>query len=198
MEHVEVRTQHELDEALERDVVPVCVGGEGFKAVGANLVARDSSRVAAWGSSRVVAAGSSVVVARDGSRVEAWESARVVARGASTVVANDSTKVVAWEPSRVVAQDSSTVVAAKLVAVHRSNGPRDRATVDGGVVIDVHQPTTPTDWCDYHGVPIRDGLVTLFKAVDDDFRSDHGVAYVPGTQPAAPDWDGGAGECGGG
>ena len=58
--------------------------------------------------------------------------------------------------------------------------------------------TTPTGWCEYHGVPIRDGLVTLFKAVDDDFRSDHGVAYVPGTQPSAPDWDGDAGECGGG
>lgn len=50
----------------------------------------------------------------------------------------------------------------------------------------------------YHGVDVADGIATVFKAVRHDYRSAHGLAYVPGTTPIAPDWDGGKEECGGG
>ncbi|MDE1871723.1 MAG: hypothetical protein KGI06_05800 [Candidatus Micrarchaeota archaeon] len=43
-----------------------------------------------------------------------------------------------------------------------------------------------------------DGTVVLYKAVRDDYRSARGFLYQPGTQVEAPDWDGGAHECGGG
>jgi hypothetical protein len=176
--------------------------------------AHDTSRVVVWGSTGVVAHDSShveahestIVDARDCSHVEARESSRVEARGSSRVqvrgssgvLARGSSRVLAWESARVVARESSCVVAGQGVAVHLHHGPRDRASVRGGVVIDVHVPTTAKQWCDYHGVAVRDGLATLFKAVDNDFRSERGVAYVPGTTPAALDWDEGASECGGG
>jgi hypothetical protein len=60
------------------------------------------------------------------------------------------------------------------------------------------RPRTAAEWCDYYGVPVQDGVATLFKAVDENFGSYHGVSYRPGSEPRAPDWDGGERECGGG
>jgi hypothetical protein len=57
---------------------------------------------------------------------------------------------------------------------------------------------TAQDWCEFYGVPVEDGVATLYKAVDNDFLSGKQFLYKPGTSPAAPDWDGGADECGGG
>ena len=59
-------------------------------------------------------------------------------------------------------------------------------------------PQTAQEWCDHYGVEVEDGVATLYKAVDADFNSYHGMSYRPGTQPQAPDWDGGEEECGGG
>ena len=60
----------------------------------------------------------------------------------------------------------------------------------GGVIIDVSKPLTdPADWCEYHGVEVsRAGVATVFKAVDDSYRSGYGFDYTPGTKPTAPDW----------
>ena len=61
---------------------------------------------------------------------------------------------------------------------------------------------TVEDWCEYHGVVANRGMVTLYKAVDDDYATEHsrraGIFYKPGNKPKAPDWDGGVAECGGG
>jgi hypothetical protein len=59
-------------------------------------------------------------------------------------------------------------------------------------------PSAPAQWCRYYGIPVEDGVAVLFKAVDEDFSSGRGTSYRPGTSPAAPDWDGGERECGGG
>ena len=59
-------------------------------------------------------------------------------------------------------------------------------------------PQTAQEWCEHHGVEVTDGVATLFKAVDSDFNSYHGLSYAPGSQPQAADWDGGEQECGGG
>ena len=93
------------------------------------------------------------------------------------------------------AYDSATVDATPYVAIHKfGTGPK----VKGGVVIDV--PTTfesVAQWCDYYGVKQSRGRLTVFKGVDANLVSSHGMQYEPGSTVTAPDWD--AGEwCGNG
>jgi hypothetical protein len=76
-----------------------------------NVVAYGSSKVVAYDFSKVVAYGSSKVVAHDSSTVEAYGSSKVVAHGSSTVEAYGSSTVEAYGSSKVVAHDSSNVVA---------------------------------------------------------------------------------------
>ena len=71
------------------------------------------------------------------------------------------------------------------------------AKIDGGRQTVIARKT-PDEWCAYYGVEVKDGVAILFKGVDDRFKSGHGFAYVPGTAPEAPDWDGSKAECGGG
>ena len=176
-----------------------------------HVEAWESSHVVAWESSHVVAWESSHVEARESSHVEAWESSHVVAWESSHVEAWGSSHVEARESSHVVARESSHVEAwgsASLRVFDRVSGKAGRQVViqkhskltkiDGGIQIDVELPTTAADWCAWHGVKVVDGVATVYKCVNDDFRSARGGDYTPGTIPAATDWDGGAEECGGG
>ena len=130
-EGLKVTTQEALDKALADGVTDLIVeapawayleirhdglvrlfGSSRVVARGSSsVVARGSSRVVARESSSVVAWGSSRVVARESSRVEAWGSSSVEAWGSSSVVARGSSRVVARESSSVVAWGSSRVVA---------------------------------------------------------------------------------------
>jgi hypothetical protein len=143
------------------------------------------------GTGRFVVSGSAHVVA--------WGSAHVVAWGSAHVVAWDSAHVVARDSAHVVARGSTHVVATKYVSVHRQS---TLTTITGGVVIDVPPITTAEAWCEYYGVTVADGVATLYKGVNDDYRSAQASAnggdYTPGTIPVALDWDGGDLECGGG
>lgn len=57
--------------------------------------------------------------------------------------------------------------------------------------------STPKKWCEYYGVEYDDTYALVFKAVGPNFATtQRGFAYVPGTTPSAPDWDGGEQECG--
>lgn len=125
-------------------------------------------------------AGSSHVEARESSHVEARGSSHVEAAGAAHVEARDSTSVDA---------KSDLVV----VHIYGSN-----THVSGGTQIKVPEIRTPQQWCDWYGLLAADGVVTLFKGVDDSYMSPKGGNYTPGTIPEAPDWDGGKEECGGG
>jgi len=87
------------------------------------------------------------------------------------------------------------VEAGKYVAVS-DHGPR--TTITGGVIITIPKPASAEAWCEFHGVEVVDGVATLYKAVGDNYASSHGMAYPPGSTRAAPDWDGGQLECGGG
>lgn len=116
-------------------------------------------------------------------------SARVVASGSAHVVARGSAHVVAW--------DSAHVEARPYVAVHLHSA---RATVEGGVVIDIASLdlTDPAVWCGMQGVDITDGRAVVYKAVNDDLRSEHGNTNYPlGGTVTAPDWRN-DGKCGGG
>jgi hypothetical protein len=126
-------------------------------------------------------------VARDSSHVVAWGSSHVVAWGSSHVEAWGSSHVEAWGSSHVEAWGSSHVVAHKYVAVHLHSG---RATVEGGVVIDITalDLDTHTDWADYHDVETIDGELIVYKAVDSELKSGRGFAYPIGETVTAPDW----------
>ena len=205
-------SQADLDVARQRGVEIWLCGAGRFVLQGAGVAfATDSAVVEARGSSHVVAWGSSHVEAWESSHVEAWESSHVVARGSSHVVAWGSSHVEAWGSSHVEAWGSSHVEAdgaASLRVFDRVSGKAGRQVViqqhskltkiDGGIQIDVELPATAADWCAWHGVKVVDGVAMVYKCVNDDFRSKRGGDYTPGTIPAAPDWDGGAKECGGG
>ncbi|HXF89546.1 MAG TPA: hypothetical protein VNK48_14415 [Xanthobacteraceae bacterium] len=171
---------------------------EAYDSARPRIEAYDSARprVVAYGSSqaRIVAHGSSQA------RIEAYDSARplVVAHGSSQA------RVAAYGISqpRVEAHGHAQVSVVGRVAVRA--GPHvavliegEQAQVEGGRQIPLRL-STPEDWCAYYGVPVRDGIAVLFKAVDENYLSPKGVAYTPGTVPVAPDWDGGEAECGGG
>ena len=92
--------------------------------------------------------------------------------------------------AHVVARGSAHVVAAKYVAVHKQ--PRFTGRIMGGVIVGVPDMTeaTPAEWADFTGTAVDgDGHMTVYKAVDGDLNSGHGMAYPAGDGTVtAPDW----------
>ena len=163
----------------------------------ATVRASGSATVRASGSATVAAYGSATVRASDSATVRAYDSATVEAYDSATVEAYDSATVEAWGSATVRAWGSATVRASKWVAVHLFSA---RATVSGGVVIDVSALDLDdlATWTEYHGATVTDGSLTAYKAVGDDWQTDRkGWVYVPGATVSAVDWDGKP-ECGGG
>jgi len=79
------------------------------------------------------------------------------------------------------------VSASKYVAIHKHS---KRTKVTGGVVIETKTLTDPTaaDWAEYYGLDVVDGIVTVYKGVDDNYTTPRGADYSPGATPAAADW----------
>ena len=197
-----VTTQAQLDAALaageqwieinsERGVW-LRIGDSGSATVSAS----GSATVSAFDSATVRASGSATVSAFDSATVRAFGSATVSASGSATVSASDSATVRAFDSATVSAFGSATVKATPKVAVHLHSAD---VTVAGGVIIDVSKPLLDgREWCEHHGVTVtKAGIATVFKAVDDNYRSGYSTSYVPGTKPAAPDWRD-DNDCGGG
>jgi hypothetical protein len=145
----------------------------------ASAQAGDRAKVTAWGTATVIATGSA--------SVEALETA--------TVVAGGSVSVRAFGAAMVRARGQLPVEATDGVAVMRH---RQGTAAAGATAPTDTRPGTAAEWCVYYGVPVEDGVAVLYKAVDEGFDSYHGTSYRPGSLPAAPDWDGGERECGGG
>jgi hypothetical protein len=191
---VEVTTQAELEKACTAGDIAIVREGV-FTAYGSSQVtAYGSSQVTAYGSSQVTAYGSSQVTACDSSQVTAYGSSQVTAYGSSQVTAYGSSQVTACGSSQVRACDSSQVTASKQVAVTITGKPK----VTGGIQIKYKGPATAKQWLDNYGLKAEKGVVVLYKIVRDDWKSQHGTSYAPGTTPKADDWDGGKAECGGG
>jgi hypothetical protein len=161
-----------------------------------NVRAYDSSNVRAYDSSNVTAYDSSNVRAYDSSNVRAYDSSNVRAYDSSNVTAYDSSNVTACGSSNVTACGSSNVRAYDSVSVHLHS-----ATVNltGGVVLDHTKDAdmSSAEWCVYHGVEVKRGIATLYKAVNDVWTTDRGVDYSPGSKPACDDWND-TPNCGGG
>ena len=120
----------------------------------------------------------------------------VVARGNSSVVAWGNSSVEAWG-NVFIRWFSALKIKASFAVIIGNMGEPD-GTLEGGRVLDCKFPTTPAEWCDHYGVEVKGGVATLYKGVNNEFMSDRGYCYTPGTVPVAPDWDGGECECGGG
>ncbi|AMU78468.1 hypothetical protein SEA_SKINNYPETE_38 [Mycobacterium phage SkinnyPete] len=215
---VTVHTQAELDQALadRADVIyiesdpgvwlrladsasarVVALGSARVEAhSSAHVEAWDSAHVEAWGSAHVEAHSSAHVEAWDSAHVEAWGSAHVEAYASAHVEAHSSARVVAYGSAHVEAWGSAHVKAGKYVAVHLHS---QRVTLDAqGAVIDMTalDLTDPATWCDYHGVLVADGIAYLYKAVNQQWTTDRGVDYSPGSTPEAPDWGPNWRDCG--
>jgi len=153
------------------------------------------ARAFAWGRAVVRGSGATAIQAWGSASVEATGSGVVEARGSAVVVASGSVTVRAFGSSIVRARGEVRVEATDGVSVTRHS---KRVTVSGGCVTDAVGFASAEEWCEYYGVEVNQGVAILFKAVDEDFNSYHGTSYQPGTEPFAPDWDGGEQECGGG
>ena len=179
MSTIDVRTQAQLDDAI-RSAKPsdiIAIRGSGYFDLSGSATVRayDSATVTAYGSATV----------------RAYDSATVWASGSATVTAYGSATVTAYGSATVRAYDSATVRAGTYVAVHHRVADR-RVKITGGVLVEVPELDTPTAWCAYHDVAVRDGIATLYKAVSDDHATSYsraaGIFYVPGTTVEAPDF----------
>jgi len=189
-----VTSQAELDQAIKDKIELIDILSPA--GVWLEVTAYGSSTVRACDSSTVTACDSSTVTACGSSTVRACDSSTVTACGSSTVTAYGSSTVTACDSSTVRACDSSTVTAAPLVAVHLHHST---VNVQGGVILD-HTHVDEMDgaaWCQYHGVEVKRGIATLYKAVNDKWTTDRGTDYSPGSKPSCDDWNP-APVCGGG
>ena len=134
-----------------------------------------------------------IIVCRGSGYFTAYDSAQVRAY--------DSAQVTAYDSAQVTAYGSAQVRASKYVAVTAQRNDWNNPKIVGGVLIEIPEITTAAEWCDFHGVEVKHGIATLYKAVDDDYSTDYarraGIAYTPGSKPEAPDWQNTAG-CGNG
>ena len=192
-----VTTQAELDAALADASVSLVII-DSPRGVWLRVTSNGigSATVRASGSATVEASGSATIEASGSATIEAWGSATVEAWGSATVRASGSATVRASGSATIEAWGSATIEATPWVAVHLHSA---RATVSGGHIIDVAalDLTDPETWCTYHGVTVVDGVATVHKAVGDNWSTDRGTDYSPGSTPDALDWRDNH-ECGGG
>jgi hypothetical protein len=106
----------------------------------------------------------------------------ISASGSATVRASGSATVRASGSATVSAYGSATVSASSLVAVHLHSAS---VHVSGGVVLDHTKVAnfTALEWCEYNGVIVENGVATLYKAVNNEFTTDRGTDYSPGSLP---------------
>jgi hypothetical protein len=166
-----------------------------------NQAQLDKALKTAGPSDIIVIKGSRYFNLSDSASVTASGSASVRAYDSASVTAYDSASVRAYDSASVTASGSASVTASKYVSVHTNPTRWGKPKVSGGVLIEVPEIKTPTEWLDYHGVEVKRGVAILFKAVDDDYSTSYarraGIFYTPGAKPEAPDWNG-LPECGGG
>jgi hypothetical protein len=185
---VKVKTQAELDAAIQANDENIEIVESGEFSIGGNAT------VQAWGNATVQAGGNATVQAWDNATVQAWDNATVQAGDNATVRAWGNATVQAWGNATVQAWGNATVQASRYNAVTFTASVK----VTGGVQIKLPVIKTVLDWCEFHGLNVVKDIVTLYKAVDAEFKSPKGCEYKPGTMPEALDWDGGKKECGGG
>jgi hypothetical protein len=217
VKRIDVYTQADLDRVLAAGDLPICRGDGWFILWGSShaelwesshAVLRGSSHAELWGSSHAELRGSSHAELRgsshaelwESSHAELWESSHAVLRGSSHAELWESSHADAWPGTQLVAHPGTSALTRAHVAVTLPPGKGIRPKIEGdGIIIEPPPITTAEEWCEAKGVPVVDGIVILYKAVNGRFEASYNAfRYEPGSTPAAPDWDGGVKECGGG
>ena len=78
-----------------------------------------------------------------------------------------------------------TITAASHVTTYRHD---PSAQITGGHVIEIPKLDTIETWAAYSGIPLEDGHLVVFKAVDKDLVSGHKMPYPIGGTVEAADW----------
>ncbi|OIN80882.1 hypothetical protein BMG05_10445 [Mycobacterium malmoense] len=155
-------------------------GGRAAVLAGGRADVRDGGRadVHAGGWADVHAGGRADVL--DGGR------AAVLAGGRADVHAGGRADVRGSATAHLY--EGSQATAAKYTAVFLHS---QRVNLDSsGAVIDLTQIDLKdaAQWCEFNGVDVVDGIAFVYKAVGDDWKSQRGTSYEPGSTPEAPDW----------
>lgn len=120
--------------------------------------------------------------------------------GESCVRVGDSATIQRVGDSATIHAYGGTVIdASRYVAIHLHSA---RANVSGGTIIDLTSldMSDPLTWCEYHGVPVSDGVALVVKCVDGDLMAGQNhkpTMYPIGGTVSATDWDAGN-HCGNG
>ena len=197
MNYVDVTTQAELDKAIEKGDLPRLRGTGRFEI-------RDRTRIEAYDTVHVVLRDSSTATLWNSSTATLYDSSTATLCDSSTATLRDSSTATLWNSSTATLWGSSTATlcdsskvasAGKWTAIHKLS--KDATIVSDGIVIERPNIAKGSTWCEYAGLPIERGIVTAYKAVDDEFKSERGWRYAPGDRPEAPDFAREA-VCGGG
>lgn len=146
----------------------------------------ENSTAVLWGHATGTFAGNSCAVLHDFSSGVAINNAQATAFGASTVLAKDRARVTAYG-----------------YAVARAVGPSAIATIRDPLPAEALRNLDLnhwTAWVQFHNVHVEGGLVTAYKAVDDNLEAGHSyitTRYDIGTTVTARDWQQ-SNSCGGG
>jgi len=119
--------------------------------------------------------------------VRAYDSAQVWASDSAQVRAYGSAQVRAYGSAQVTAHGRASVIRFSPSAICRGN------------VLDLTVwPKTTEEWLTRYSIRTVDGKVVLYKGLNQDWRSPHGLGYKPDTTVTAPDWVDDGRECGAG
>jgi hypothetical protein len=202
-----VRSQQELDRALADGVEDVVinspsgvvlrVGGESCVRVGGESCVRvgDSATIQYVGDSatiQYVGDSATIQYVGDSATIQyVGDSATIQYVGDSATIqyVGDSATI------QYVADSATIQYVADSATIHAYGG----SIIDASryVAIHLHDPRT---WCEYHGVPVSDGVALVVKCVDGDLMAGQNhkpTMYPIGGTVSATDWDAGN-HCGNG
>jgi hypothetical protein len=184
VKYIDISNQAEYDAHKDEADTYLCINA------GRIVVASGSASVRASGSASVEASGSASVRASGSASVEAYDSASVEAYGSASVEAYGSASVRAYGSASVRAYDSASVEATPAVPVQQYPGYHGTTTGGVPIVIPDLNEASGAEWAAFYGLKPgnRGWTVIVYKAVNADLVSNHGMKYPLGETVTAPDW----------
>jgi hypothetical protein len=201
-EFVNVSSQQELDNAVANGDIPIC--REGFYSLSGNATARlsgnatarlfdnataqlfDNATARLSGNATARLSGNATAQLFDNATARLFDNATAQLFGNATAQLSGNATAQLFGNATARLFDNATAEGSKYTAIHKlSKG----ATASGGVIIDVPEITTMGQFLDYYGVDVKRGKAIVYKLVDDNWTTAHGVVYEPGSSPSCGDWN---------
>ena len=227
MEFVNVSSQQELEKAIANGEVPICRGGfyslsgnataqlsgNATAQLSGNATAQlfgnaaaqlsDNATAQLFGNATAQLFGNAAAQLFDNATAQLSDNAtarlsgNATARLSGNATAQLSGNATAQLFDNATAQlfGNATARGSKYTAIHKLS--RASTAKGAGVIIEVPEITTMEQFLDYYGIEVKRGKATVFKLVNENWVSDHGTTYEPGSKPSAADWSTRP-ECGGG